>query len=132
MVAAQSVRNEARRVRPVRLCAPEVIVDRGAEGTIHLRSPHALPDYPDKLTERLVHWAHEAPDRVFMAERPPPHPSPQAGEGKGPSPAGEGRGAGWRTIPYAQTLARVRRIGAALLKRDLSPERPIAILSGND
>jgi Acyl-CoA synthetases (AMP-forming)/AMP-acid ligases II len=26
----------------------------------------------------------------------------------------------------------VRRIGAALLRRDLSPERPIAILSGND
>jgi feruloyl-CoA synthase len=117
----------------VRLCAPEVIVDRRADGTIHLRSPHALPDYPDKLTERLVHWAHAAPNRVFMAERPPPNPPPQAGEGKGgPALAEEGQGRGWRTITYAQTLARVRRIGAALLMRDLSPERPIAILSGND
>src|SRR6185295_7244681 len=105
MVAAQSVRNEARRVRAVRLCAPEVIVDRRADGTIHLRSPHALPDYLDKLTERLIHWAHEAPDRVFMAERPAPNPSPQAGEGKGGPPlAGEGQGRGWRTITYAQTL----------------------------
>src|SRR5262249_19558213 len=29
-------------------------------------------------------------------------------------------------------LAQVRRIGAALLERDLSPERPVVILSGND
>ena len=31
-----------------------------------------------------------------------------------------------------ETLDQVRRIGAALLGADLSPERPIAILSGND
>ena len=31
-----------------------------------------------------------------------------------------------------QTLAQVRGIAQALLERDLSPERPIAILSGND
>jgi feruloyl-CoA synthase len=112
MTSSQLVRNEARRVRPVRLCAPEVIVDRRADGTIHLRSPHALPGYPDKLTERLVHWAAVAPDRVFMADR--------------------GADGAWRTITYAQTLEKVRRIGAALLTRDLSPERPLAILSGND
>ena len=40
--------------------------------------------------------------------------------------------AAWRTITYAQTLDRVRRIGAALLTRNLSAERPIVILSGND
>ena len=34
--------------------------------------------------------------------------------------------------PIAQTLDKVRRIGAALLTRNLSAERPIAILSGND
>jgi len=133
MTSSQLVRNEVRRMRPVRLCAPEVIVERRADGTIHLRSPHALPDYPDKLTERLVHWAHEAPNRVFMADRPPPNPPPQAGEGKGGGPqARERQGGGWRTITYAQTLEKVRRIGAALLKRNLSAERPIAILSGND
>jgi feruloyl-CoA synthase len=95
----------------VRLCAPEVLVDRRSDGTIYLKSPHPLPDYPDKLTDRLVHWASVAPDRVFMAERD---------------------GAGWRTITYAQTLEKIRRIGAALLRRNLSEERPIVILSGND
>jgi feruloyl-CoA synthase len=133
MVATQTVRKEPRRVRPVRLCAPEVIVERRDDGTIHLRSPHALGDYPDKLTDRLVHWAAAAPDRVFMAERPPPNPPRQAGEGKGGLPlAGEGRGGCWRTITYAETLERVRRIGAALLRRDVSADRPIVILSGND
>ena len=68
-----------------------------------------LSPYPEKLTDRLEHWANVAPERVFMAERD---------------------GAGWRTITYAQTLDKVRRIGAALLTRNLSDERPIAILSG--
>ena len=59
-----------------------------------------------------MHWAEAAPERIFIAQR---------------DAAG-----GWRTLTYAQTLAAVRAIAAALLERDLSPERPIAILSGND
>jgi len=38
----------------------------------------------------------------------------------------------WRKTTYADTLARVRRIGEALLRRNLSAERPVAVLSGND
>ena len=99
-------------VRPVRLGPRDVLVDRRADGTIHLRSPHALPPYPVKLTERLEYWAATAPERVYLAQR---------------DAAG-----GWRKITYGETLDAVRRIGAALLERDLSPERPIVILSGND
>jgi feruloyl-CoA synthase len=98
-------------VRPVRLCAPEVLVDRRPDGTLYLKSSRTLPDYPERLTDRLVHWAKVTPDRAFMAERD---------------------AAGWRTITYRETLDNVRRIGAALLRRNLSAERPIAILSGND
>src|SRR2546421_4298543 len=105
-------RGHQRNQRPVRLCAPEVMVDRRPDGTIYLKSPRMLPDYPEKITERLVHWATTAPDRLFMAER---HAN-----------------GGWHSITYAQTLEKVRRIGAALLKRNLSAERPIVILSGND
>ena len=115
MASPQTVRSEARRVRPVRLCAPEVVVERRPDGTLHLRSSRVLPGYPDKLTDRLVYWAEQAPGRVFMAERP-----------------AEGQGGGWRTLTYADTLERVRRIGASLLTRNLSAERPIVILSGND
>ena len=112
MASSQTVRTEARPVRPVRLCAPEVLVDRRADGTLHLKSSRTLPDYPARLTDRLVHWAREAPDRMFMAERD--------------------AGGSWRTITYREMLEKVRRIGAALLTRNLSAERPIAILSGND
>jgi len=120
MASPQAVRSETpRRVRAVRLCAPEVMLDRRADGIIHLRSPHALPPHADKLTERLEYWAREAPDRVFMADR-------------APSLAGDRSVGDWRRITYAQTLERVRCIGESLLRRDLSPDRPIVILSGND
>jgi feruloyl-CoA synthase len=97
--------------QPVRLGPRDFVLDRKNDGTIYIRSPHKLEPYPDKLTERLVHWATRTPDTVFMADRV------------------EG---GWRNTTYADTLARIRRIGAALLRRNLSAERPIVILSGND
>ena len=99
-------------LRAVRLGAPEVLVEHRADGCILLRSPRPLAPYPQKLTERLAHWAEAAPHRIFLAQR-------------------DGTGA-WRSVTYAAAFASVRAIAAALLARDLSPERPIAILSGND
>jgi feruloyl-CoA synthase len=99
-------------LRPVRLGPPDVVVERRSDGAIVMRSPHPLSPYPQNLTQRLVHWAEAAPDRVFLAQR---------------DAAG-----GWRTLTYADALTKVRAIAAALLARGLSPERPIAILSGND
>ena len=99
-------------LRQVKLGAPEVVVEQRDDGAMLLRSPRSLPPYPQKLTERLVYWASAAPDRTFIAQR----------DASG----------GWRSLSYAQTLTAVRSIAAALLQRDLSPERPIAILSGND
>ena len=105
-------RPEAAPVRPVRLGPRDVVVERRPDGAVHLKSPHALAPYPAKLTERLEYWAATAPGRVYLAQRDPT--------------------GGWRKLTYAETLEKVRRIGAALLQRELSPERPIAILSGND
>jgi feruloyl-CoA synthase len=99
-------------LRPVKLGPADVVVERRSDGAILLRSPHPLPPFPTKLTERLVHWANAAPQRVFLAQR-------------------DAAGA-WRALTYSQTLSAVRAIAAALLERELSPERPIAILSGND
>ena len=99
-------------LRPVRLGLPEVSLERRADGALMLRSPRPLSSYPQKLTERLAYWAEAAPERVFLAQRE--------------------RTGQWRTLTYAQTLASVRAIAAALLARNLSAERPIAILSGND
>jgi len=99
-------------LRRVKLGPADVLVERRSDGAILMRAPHKLPPHPQKLTERLMHWAEIAPDRVFLAQR---------------DAAG-----GWRTMSYAQTLAAVRSLAAALLQRKLSPERPLAILSGND
>ena len=99
-------------VRPVRLGPRDVVSERRPDGTIVLKSPHPLAPYPAKLTERLEHWATAVPERTYLAQR---------------DAAG-----GWRKISYGETLAIVRRIGAALLRRELSPERPVVILSGND
>jgi feruloyl-CoA synthase len=99
-------------VRAVRLGPAEVTVERRADGALMLRSPRVLADYPDKITERLAFWAGRAPDRTLFAQR-----------------AADG---GWRNVGYVQALASARRIGTALLQRDLSAERPLMILSGND
>src|SRR5579862_1019527 len=99
-------------LRQVSLGPPDVVVERRSDGAIVLSSPHPLPAFPQKLTERLVHWAKVAPERVFLAQR-------------------DASGA-WRTLTYADALTKVRAIAAALLARGLSAERPIAILSGND
>jgi len=100
-------------LRPVKLGGPSVVVERRPDGAMLLRSPRKLEPHPQRLTERLVYWAEAAPERIFIAQR-------------------DAQSGGWRSLTYAQTLAAVRSIAAALLQRDLSPERPIAILSGND
>jgi feruloyl-CoA synthase len=81
-------------------------------GTILMRSPEPLDVYPDKLTERVDHWARNTPDRIFMAQR-----------------VSDG---GWRRLTYADLQHQVRAIGQALLDRKLSADRPVAILSDND
>jgi feruloyl-CoA synthase len=109
--AARSIPN-AGGIRAVRLGPQDVIAEHRADGSILLRSPQPLGPYPDKLTERLEFWAAETPTQPFLAQR----------DANGD----------WRTISYEQALEFARRIGQSLLARNLSAERPIAILSGND
>jgi len=143
------------RVRPARLGPLDAVVDRRPDGTTYVRSPHALGPYAAKLTERLEHWAVHAPDRTFLAERVAPNrgqtprepgsdptssdpmgsdptgSDPTGSDPTGSDPNGSDPNGAWRRVTYAEALARVRRIAQGLLDRGLSPERPIAILSGN-
>jgi feruloyl-CoA synthase len=105
--------DRANTVHPLRAISfgdPAVTIDHRGDGTIYLRPKIALGDYPVRITDRLHHWTAAEPNRVFMAERD---------------------GDGWRKITYAQLLASARRIASSLLARDLSPDKPIVILSGN-
>src|SRR5712692_5211667 len=101
-----------RRYRKVAFGRADAIAERGADGIVRLRSPHALPPYPDKITERIEHWAKSTPDQVLFAQR-------------------EADGS-WRSLTYSQARARARRVAEALLRRKLSVERPLVVLSGND
>ena len=98
--------------RKVNLGPFEMNVEGRADGTLIASSPLAMPAYPDKTTDMLEHWARMAPDRVFLAQRD--------------------AGGEWRTITYNEALVSVRGIAAALLQRDLSANRPVVCLTGND
>lgn len=99
-------------LRAVRLRAPDGVVERNPQGTIHVCASRTLGVYHKTLSEPLAYWARQTPERLFLAQRAG-HPQ-------------------WRKLSYAEVFNKVKRIGAALLRRGLSPERPIAILSGND
>jgi feruloyl-CoA synthase len=101
-----------RPVRQLRVGPTDMALERRTDGTLRLRSPHPLPRCPAKLTERFELWAHRAPERVLFAQR--------------------AEGGKWRTVTYAEARERARGIACALLRRKLSVERPLAILSGND
>ena len=99
-------------IRQLSVGATGVTMERLGAGGARLRSTVRLGAYPTKITDRLEHFARETPDRVLVGQRD--------------------AGGEWRTIGYAAMLDLVRRVGAALLARPLSAERPIVILSGAD
>jgi feruloyl-CoA synthase len=98
-------------LRVVRLGALDAVLDRRADGTIYIRTSQALGRYHDRVSAPLDYWAKAAPDRVFLAQRDAQDH--------------------WRTMSYAETRDAVARIGASLLRRGLSADRPIVVMSGN-
>ncbi len=101
----------AEAVRDAKLWSPVVSWEARSNGEVLVWREDPLGPYPDKINERLVHWAKLSPKRIWMADR--------EGTGK------------WTTVTYSEALDRVRRIGQFLLDLDLSPERPLVILSEN-
>ena len=62
--------NAPRATRPAPLFAPpDIEMQRRADGSVLLRSRHPLSPPDEHLLVWLARWAHEAPDRSFMAER---------------------------------------------------------------
>ncbi|HEV3011144.1 MAG TPA: AMP-binding protein, partial [Burkholderiales bacterium] len=95
----------------MRLAPAKVELEKRADGSMLLRSPQKLGPYARCVTEWLVNWSDKAPERVFLADR--------------------GTNNSWRKLTYRETYGAVRRIGQALLDRNLNAERPVAILSDN-
>ena len=101
--------------RPLTFGVTRVHLRDGAKGSHYLSAEQPLADYPERLTDRLTHWAQTAPDRTWIARRQPGQPT-----------SGD-----WQRISYGQAWATARRIAQGLIDRGLNVERPVVILSEN-
>jgi feruloyl-CoA synthase len=96
--------------RPVRFAPVSVERSDRSDGSILLRSRAPLPAFEPSLAALFRMAVERAPSKLFLAERD---------------------GEGWRKLTYADARRKVDGIATALLERNLSPERPVMILSGN-
>jgi feruloyl-CoA synthase len=95
-----------------RFRAVTVEVKRDPDGVLRLQANEPLQPYPDRFQDYLWRWAKERPSQIFLAERRPGQE-------------------GWASLTYAEAADQVGLVAQALAERNLSPERPILILSGN-
>ncbi|MCC0044891.1 MAG: feruloyl-CoA synthase, partial [Brucellaceae bacterium] len=98
-------------MRPVNMGRLSVVARSGVDGATYLKSPDALPPYGRSLIDKLDHWAEAAPERTLFADRGP-----------------DGN---WRHLSYKQAKDQSRAIAQFLIERELSADRPVAVLSGN-
>ena len=103
--------------RPLKFGVTRATLRDGDTGVHYLRADQELGPYPERLTDRLVHWAKERPDQTLFARR---------------VKNADGSSGDWKHITFAQALDAARRIGQGLLNRGLSAEKPVLILSEND
>ena len=91
---------------------PSIVADRRADGSILVRSTVPLQPAARCIGDWLEHWARQAPERVFLADR-------------------TSADAPWSTVTYKDALKQVRSAAAWILAQGLSAERPLVILSDN-
>ena len=103
--------------RPLKFGVTRATLRDGETDVHYLRADQALGPFPDRLTDRLIHWSQERPEQTLFARR-----TRQA----------DGSSGDWRHISFAQALDAARRIGQGLINRGLSAEKPVLILSEND
>ncbi|MEP7296867.1 MAG: feruloyl-CoA synthase [Burkholderiales bacterium] len=88
-----------------------------ADGSTLIHSVEPLQPYPQRLTDRLVHWAGVKPDHTLAAKR---------------IKRDDGSTGEWCRLSYAEALAGARSIAQAFIDLGLSADRPVMILSDND
>ena len=91
---------------------PAIVADRRADGSILVKSTTPLQPGARCIGDWLEHWARQAPDRIFLADR-------------------ASADAPWSTVTYKDALRQVRAAAAWILAQGLSAERPLVILSDN-
>ena len=102
--------------RPLRFGVTRVILKDGAPGTHYLTADQELQAYPERLTDRLQHWAMHKPTQTLFARR---------------IKLADGSLGEWRHVTYAEAWNTARNIAQGLINRGLNAERPVVILSEN-
>ena len=102
--------------RPLRFGVTRVTLQDGAPGTHYLKADQELQAFPDRLTDRLQHWAQHKPDQSLFARR---------------VKLADGSLGDWRHVTYAEAWRTARNIAQGLINRGLNAERPVVILSEN-
>ena len=106
----------APKFRPLKFGVTRVALRDGVPGTHYLRAEQDLNAFPERLTDRLRHWAQVKPEQTFMARRVK---NTDGGLGD------------WHHVTYAEAWTTARSIAQGLINRGLNAERPVAILSEN-
>ena len=104
------------RYRDMRYGITRVNVDTRDNGVQYVQAEVPLDTYPQRMTDKLLHWSRMAPERTFLARR---------------KRLSDGNSGDWEHLTYAQAVTAARRIGQALLQMNLSVDRPVVILSEN-
>lgn len=99
------------KMRDVAFWDVDLAWDKRPDGSILVWQKGELGPYPNRLSDKIKHWADTTPDQVWMAER---------------GPDGD-----WIKVTYKQMYRMIRSIGQVMLDLDLSAERPLLILSEN-
>src|ERR1035437_1301827 len=107
----------APKYRPLNFGVTRVKLRSDTPGVQYLQAEQALADYPQRLSDRLQHWAQVVPEQTFMARR---------------ERLADGSRGDWQHVTYAQAWERARSIAQGLINRGFSEQRPVVILSEND
>lgn len=107
---------QAPKYRAMRYGITRVKRETTPEGVHYVQAEQALLPHPQRMTDKLLHWARVAPERTFLARR---------------QRLGDGSTGDWQHLSYGRALAGARCIGQALLERKLSDQSPVVILSEN-
>ena len=91
---------------------PDISVEYRNDGSILLRSKHAVGDEPRSIAHLFTAQAAEFPERPFMQQRL---------AGRGP----------WRSITYGEALRAARAIAQHLIDRNLTARDGVMVLSSN-
>jgi feruloyl-CoA synthase len=98
--------------KPLPMRAPDIAVERRADGSVLLWSRHAPGDGPRSIAHLLAERAAQHPDRPYLAQRLPGH---------GP----------WRFVSYGEAKRAADGVAAWLLGRGLGADDSVLVLSGN-